>query len=45
MPAPVIGDALCVAAGWLRVSPAKAVMYLAVGKGLRYLAVAYAALS
>jgi membrane protein YqaA with SNARE-associated domain len=43
--APVVGDALCVAAGWLRVSPAKALLYLAVGKGLRYLAVAYAALS
>jgi membrane protein YqaA with SNARE-associated domain len=43
--APVVGDALCVAAGWLRVSPAKTLLYLAVGKGLRYLAVAYTALS
>jgi len=42
---PLVGDALCVAAGWLRVSAAKAALYLALGKGLRYLVVGYAALS
>jgi membrane protein YqaA with SNARE-associated domain len=43
--APLVGDALCVAAGWLRVDAAKAALYLAVGKGLRYGVVAFAALS
>lgn len=42
---PLVGDALCVAAGWLRIHPAAAAVYLAVGKGLRYLAVGYAALA
>ncbi|MBL8521399.1 MAG: DedA family protein [Betaproteobacteria bacterium] len=37
---PVIGDALCVAAGWLRLSPWVATFYMALGKGMRYLAVA-----
>ncbi len=36
---PVIGDPLCFAAGWLRVSPAIAVVYIGTGKVLRYLAV------
>lgn len=36
--APVIGDALCVAAGWLRINPLLAALAMAVGKGLRYLA-------
>jgi membrane protein YqaA with SNARE-associated domain len=42
---PLAGDALCVAAGWLRIRSAPAALYLAVGKGLRYLAVGYAALA
>jgi membrane protein YqaA with SNARE-associated domain len=42
--APLVGDALCLAAGWLRLNPAQSALYLAVGKGLRYLAVGYAAL-
>ncbi len=42
---PLVGDALCVAAGWLRIHPAPAAAYLAVGKGLRYLVVGYAALA
>lgn len=33
---PVIGDALCAAAGWLRLHWAVCLMYLALGKGLRY---------
>jgi membrane protein YqaA with SNARE-associated domain len=37
---PVIGDALCVAAGWLRFNPWGSLLMLAVGKLLRYLAVA-----
>jgi membrane protein YqaA with SNARE-associated domain len=43
--APLVGDALCVAAGWLRVGPAKATLYLAAGKALRYGVVGYAALA
>jgi len=41
---PLIGDALCVAAGWLRVNPLVAALYLALGKALRYWIVAQAAL-
>jgi len=35
---PIIGDALCVAAGWLRLNPVSAVIYMAIGKFGRYLA-------
>jgi membrane protein YqaA with SNARE-associated domain len=38
--APVIGDALCVAAGWLRLSAAWSAFWMGLGKFLRYLAVA-----
>jgi len=37
---PIVGDALCVAAGWLRVPPAAAAAAMAAGKLARYLAVA-----
>lgn len=40
---PLIGDALCVAAGWLRVDPRLAAFYIALGKFARYLVVAAAA--
>lgn len=43
--APVIGDALCVAAGWLRIAPLAATLFLASGKALRYWLVAQAALA
>lgn len=33
---PLIGDALCVAAGWLRLSPWWAALFIAVGKFARY---------
>lgn len=33
---PVIGDPLCVAAGWLRMSWIGALLFIAVGKALRY---------
>ena len=33
---PVIGDPLCVAAGWLRISWLGALLFIAVGKALRY---------
>lgn len=33
---PVIGDPLCVAAGWLRISAWAAVVMIAIGKGIRY---------
>lgn len=41
--APVIGDALCVAAGWLRVNWIAAAAFMALGKLARYLVVAAAA--
>jgi len=33
---PVIGDPLCVAAGWLRISWVAALLFIGVGKALRY---------
>jgi membrane protein YqaA with SNARE-associated domain len=39
--APIIGDALCVAAGWLRLNWLWVTLFMAVGKFLRYLAIAY----
>ena len=42
---PLIGDALCVAAGWLRVDPLAATVFLALGKAVRYWVVAQAALA
>ncbi|QKJ88351.1 DedA family protein [Paramixta manurensis] len=41
---PVIGDLLCVIAGWLRFSWLPVVLFLAVGKTLRYIVVAIATL-
>lgn len=38
--APLIGDALCVAAGWLRLNMLWATLFMALGKFARYLAVA-----
>ena len=40
---PIVGDALCLAAGWLRLPVWGAMLALAVGKLARYLAVAKAA--
>jgi membrane protein YqaA with SNARE-associated domain len=37
---PLIGDALCVAAGWLRINAWRALLMLAIGKCARYLAIA-----
>jgi membrane protein YqaA with SNARE-associated domain len=37
---PVIGDGLCVAAGWLRMNPVLAAVFIAVGKFARYCVVA-----
>ncbi len=37
---PVAGDALCVAAGWLRINWLAALGFMAAGRLLRYLAVA-----
>jgi membrane protein YqaA with SNARE-associated domain len=39
---PIIGDALCFAAGWLRLSLTASVVAIFVGKTLRYVAVALA---
>ncbi len=40
---PVIGDALCLAAGWLRLNWMAALAFMAAGRLARYVAVAYAA--
>ena len=40
---PLAGDALCAAAGWLKVPPGRAAAALALGKAARYVAVAFAA--
>lgn len=37
---PFIGDPLCVAAGWLRVSPWSSALFIALGKFLRYWVIA-----
>ncbi|MBI5919298.1 MAG: DedA family protein [Nitrosomonadales bacterium] len=41
--APLIGDALCMAAGWLRLNPWHAMLFMALGKFSRYLLIALAA--
>ena len=38
---PVLGDAICVAAGWLRVNWLAALLFTAAGRLARYVAVAY----
>lgn len=42
---PLIGDALCIASGWLRHDVLAATCFMAVGKLARYLVVAYAAIA
>ena len=42
---PLIGDALCVGAGWLRVPAGAAAVFIALGKFTRYAAVAAVALA
>lgn len=37
---PIIGDPLCVAAGWLRLNPWLAALFMGTGKLVRYLAIA-----
>lgn len=39
---PIIGDALCIAAGWLRLNPLHAALFMFVGKFARYAAIAFA---
>ena len=39
---PIIGDPLCVAAGWLRLNPWLAALFMAIGKFARYLVIAAA---
>jgi len=39
---PIIGDPLCVAAGWLKTNPWLSLFYISVGKFLRYAILAYA---
>ncbi len=38
---PVVGDALCFAAGWLRLPFVKSVVMITIGKALRYGAIVY----
>jgi membrane protein YqaA with SNARE-associated domain len=37
---PVVGDPLCVAAGWLRLNPWRSALFIAVGKFVRYWVIA-----
>lgn len=37
---PLIGDALCLAAGWLRLNPWRAALFIAIGKFARYWVIA-----
>src|SRR3990170_3601425 len=39
---PLLGDALCLAAGWLRLNPWRAALFMALGKFARYWMIAYA---
>jgi membrane protein YqaA with SNARE-associated domain len=39
---PIIGDPLCVAAGWLRLNPWLSALFMAIGKVARYLVIAAA---
>ena len=39
---PLLGDALCLAAGWLRLNPWRAALFMAVGKFARYWGIALA---
>lgn len=41
---PVIGDPLCVAAGWLRINPLWSMLLIALGKGGRYAVLLWLAL-
>lgn len=41
--APLVGDALCLAAGWLRLNPWHAALFMLLGKFARYLAIALTA--
>jgi membrane protein YqaA with SNARE-associated domain len=38
---PLVGDALCLAAGWLRLNPWQAALFMLVGKFARYALIAY----
>lgn len=42
---PIVGDALCVAAGWLRVNWLAALVFMAAGRFLRYWAIAQGVLA
>lgn len=39
---PLLGDALCLAAGWLRLNPWQAALFMAIGKFARYWIIAIA---
>ena len=42
---PLLGDALCLAAGWLRQNPLYAAAFMAIGKFARYWLIAMAAIT
>ncbi|MFA6015836.1 MAG: DedA family protein [Gallionellaceae bacterium] len=39
---PLLGDALCLAAGWLRLNPVHAMLFMLAGKFARYVLIAFA---
>ena len=41
---PIVGDALCIAAGWLRLDPWRCASFMAFGKFIRYWLIAQSAL-
>lgn len=41
---PVVGDPLCLIAGWLRLHPLSSFLYILIGKSIRYFLVAWLAL-
>lgn len=41
---PVVGDPLCLIAGWLRLNPLSSFLYILIGKSIRYFLVAWLAL-
>jgi len=41
---PVIGDLLCLLAGWMRISLGPVIFFLCLGKALRYVVIAFATL-
>ena len=41
---PVVGDPLCLVAGWLRLNPLSSFLFILIGKSIRYFVIAWLAL-